>query len=177
MPDTLSHGKKSIVIDLKKKEGDGSYQTIIDMLGKIDVVLESYRPGVMEKLKLGPQDVWEHNPNIIYGRLTGFGSQGKLALLAGHDMTYLAYADVMKYFRRYRQNDDLDNVQKDKPVIPWNLMADFLGGSYYLFSQVLDRLAKQKLGYRSKDPNFNVIEASMMHTSKKLFQSDVNCKS
>ena len=174
--DNLTREKLSIVVDLKKKEGDNSFETIIKLLPHVDVILESYRPGTMERLGLGPKDVRKYNKNIIYGRLSGFGQNSAYKYLAGHDMTYLSMTGIFDLFRRYQQNDDKDNIQRDKPVIPWNLMADFMGGSYHLFVKVLERLVlrSQSLKTEVERLNDNVIDSSLMYDSAYIFKDILN---
>lgn len=92
--DTLSRGKRSIAVNLKKPEGR-------DLVRKLaissDVLIEPYRRGVMEKLGLGPENLLQENPKLIYARLTGFGQSGALADRAGHDINYLAISGEQKF--------------------------------------------------------------------------------
>ncbi|CAI2371727.1 unnamed protein product [Moneuplotes crassus] len=189
--DTLSKGK-SIIINLKKLEGENSRQIILDLLPKIDVIIEGYRPGTMEKLGLGPEDVKQATAqknsvdfvqlkrnkkfpdqslghikkDILYCRLSGFGQEGENHLIAGHDLSYLAKAGILKYIRRYGYNTK-DNPSKDKPVIPFNLVADFLAGSTLMFSQILKKLAEMKVGGIT-DPG--IIDTGLTQNSAYLFK-------
>lgn len=98
-----------------------------EIIPHIDVLLESYRPGVMEKLGLGPEQVHSINPKIIYARLSGFGQvQSKYRERAGHDINYLALTGVLNKFKRLAKGN--------APTIPANIVADFASGSLHLFS-------------------------------------------
>lgn len=105
-----------MVIDIKKTAG----QRIVQRLArKYDVIIEPFRPGVMEKLNLGPDLLCSTNPRLIYARLTGFGQQGRLANRAGHDLNYAAISGVLSMLGR----------EHEKPTAPINILADFAGGS------------------------------------------------
>ncbi|KAH8377424.1 hypothetical protein KR093_005400 [Drosophila rubida] len=114
--DVLYHGKSTVAINLKKTEGQG---IVRQLASKYDVILEPFRPGVMEKVNLGPAELCMANPRLIYARLTGFGQQGRLAARAGHDINYVAVSGVLSMLGR----------QHEKPTAPINLLADFAGGS------------------------------------------------
>ncbi|XP_030561496.1 alpha-methylacyl-CoA racemase [Drosophila novamexicana] len=114
--DVLYHGKRSLAVDLKKAAG----QRLVQQLAKkYDVIVEPFRPGVMEKLNLGPGQLCTDNPRLIYARLTGFGQKGRLAARAGHDLNYAAVSGVLSMLGR----------EHEKPTAPINLLADFAGGS------------------------------------------------
>jgi len=116
---TLQRGKKSIEVDLKSAEG---VELVLNMCEKADVIMEPYRPGVMERLGLGPDVVMKRNPNIIYGRMTGFGQQGKYANMAGHDANYVATSGLLSALGH----------PAGPPAAPLNLMGDFAGGGLML---------------------------------------------
>ena len=86
------HGRSILRIDLKRPEGA---ELLLSLAEKADVLIEGFRPGVMERLGLGPDELLARNPALIYGRMTGFGQDGPLAGRAGHDLTYLAYSGVL----------------------------------------------------------------------------------
>lgn len=114
--DVLHHGKRTLAVNLKRAEG----QKIVRQLSrKYDVIVEPFRPGVMENLNLGPNELCKENPRLIYARLTGFGQQGRLAPRAGHDLNYAAISGVLSMLGR----------KHEKPTAPINLLADFAGGS------------------------------------------------
>ncbi|XP_055916739.1 alpha-methylacyl-CoA racemase [Eupeodes corollae] len=113
----LSQGKRLLPVNLKEPHG----QNIIRKLCKsYDVLLEPFRPGVMEKLNLGPEILCKDNPKLIYARLTGFGQNGPLSKSAGHDINYVAISGVLSLLGR----------NKEKPTPPINIVADFAGGGF-----------------------------------------------
>lgn len=114
--DVLHHGKRTLAINLKKPKGQ---QIVRNLANKYDVIVEPFRPGVMESLNLGPKELCAANPRLIYARLTGFGQHGRLAPRAGHDLNYAAISGVLSMMGR----------QHEKPTAPINLLADFAGGS------------------------------------------------
>lgn len=113
--DLLGRGKRSVAIDLKKPEGAA---TVLRMAERADVLVEPFRPGVMERLGLGPEVVCERNPKLVYARLTGFGQDGPFARMAGHDINYIALSGALSLIGRRGEN----------PVPPVNLLGDFAGG-------------------------------------------------
>jgi len=105
------HGRSILKLDLKRPDGA---ELLLRLAEKADILIEGFRPGVMERLGLGPNIVLARNPALIYGRLTGFGQDGPLSHRAGHDITYLAYAGLLHAIGR----------QRAPPVPPLNLVAD-----------------------------------------------------
>ncbi|XP_016941365.2 alpha-methylacyl-CoA racemase [Drosophila suzukii] len=114
--DVLQHGKRTISVDLKNPKGQ---QLVRQLAKKYDVLIEPFRPGVMDKLNLGPTELFKANPRLIYARLTGFGQHGRLAPRAGHDINYAAISGVLSMLGR----------RHGKVTAPINLLADFAGGS------------------------------------------------
>lgn len=112
----LGHGKKSIALDLKRPEGVKIFK---ELCKRADVLIEPFRPGVMEKLGIGPDVLMADNPGLIYARLTGYGQNGQLADKAGHDINYVAISGILSLLKRDGGN----------PGPPINLAADFAGGS------------------------------------------------
>jgi alpha-methylacyl-CoA racemase len=112
-------GKRSVTIDLKKKEGA---EAALELIGKADALIEGMRPGVMERLGLGPDKALEKNPKLVYGRMTGWGQTGPLAERAGHDINYIALSGVLNAIGR----------KGGAPVPPLNLIGDFGGGGMLL---------------------------------------------
>lgn len=125
--DVLRRNRRSIVIDLRQPEGQ---QTVLAMVAKADVLLEGFRPGVTERLGLGPDDCLAVNPRIVYGRMTGWGQTGPLAQAAGHDINYIALTGALGAIGR----------AGDAPIPPVNLVGDFGGGSTFLVIGVLAAL-------------------------------------
>jgi len=117
--DIISRGRRSIALDLKQPE---SIQTVLDLAAKADVLIEGFRPGVTERLGLGPDACFARNPRLIYGRITGWGQDGPLAHAAGHDLNYIALTGALHAI----------GCEGDAPVPPLNLVGDFGGGGMYL---------------------------------------------
>jgi alpha-methylacyl-CoA racemase len=115
----MMRGKRSVTLDLKQP---GSKEVTLELLGSADALIEGFRPGVMERLGLGPDAVLARNPKLVYGRMTGWGQTGPLAPRAGHDINYIALAGVLSAFGR----------RGEAPVPPLNLVGDFGGGGMLL---------------------------------------------
>jgi alpha-methylacyl-CoA racemase len=116
--DVTSRGRRSIALDLKTPE---AVEACLKLMEQADVVFEGFRPGVMERLGLGPDVALKRNPKLVYGRMTGWGQTGPYANAAGHDMNYIAITGALHAIGT-----------KDKPVPPLNLVGDFGGGALYL---------------------------------------------
>ncbi|XP_071564541.1 alpha-methylacyl-CoA racemase isoform X4 [Temnothorax nylanderi] len=114
--DCIGHGKRSIALNLKSEKGINIFKKLSN---QSDVVIDTYRRGVMEKLKIGPKELMATNKKLIYARLTGYGQSGSYADMAGHDINYLGLSGLLSLFGRYNE----------KPTPPVNLAADFGGGS------------------------------------------------
>lgn len=128
--EVLARGRRSLGVNLKKPEG---VEACLKLLEQADILLEGYRPGVMERLGLGPELVLKRNPALVYGRMTGWGQHGPLAHAAGHDLNYIALTGALHAIG-----------PKDKPVPPLNVVGDFGGGSLYLAFGVLAALHHAK---------------------------------
>jgi alpha-methylacyl-CoA racemase len=125
--DPLMRGRSSMVLDLKSPAGA---ERLLRILGHADVLLEGYRPGVMERLGLGPEVCHRVRPSLLYGRMTGWGQSGPLAATAGHDLNYMAITGALHAMG-----------EPDRPPRPpLNLVGDFAGGSLYLVMGVLSGL-------------------------------------
>lgn len=122
--DMLNRNKRSLAIDLKRSEG---VKTVADMIADADALIEGFRPGVMEKLGLGPDVFHERNPRLVYGRMTGWGQTGPLAHAAGHDVNYIAITGALAAI----------GPAGGPPTVPLNLIGDFAGGTLYLAMGVL----------------------------------------
>ena len=121
--DVLNRSRRSVAVDIKHPDGR---QLVLDLVAQADVLIEGFRPGVMERLGLGPDDLAAVNPALVFGRMTGFGQTGPLAQAAGHDINYIAVAGV------------LDPIgPTERPVIPLNLVGDFGGGGMLLVVGIL----------------------------------------
>lgn len=117
--EAMHRGRRSIAVDLKHPEG---VATVKRLVASADVLIEGYRPGVMERLGLGPQTCLATQPRLIYGRMTGWGQQGPMAQAAGHDINYIAITGALHAIGN----------GAGKPVPPLNLVGDFGGGALYL---------------------------------------------
>lgn len=113
--DTLNRGRRSVALDLKSPEG---IEVLLDLVGEADALLEGYRPGVCERLGIGPDVCLERNPRLVFARMTGWGQDGPYADRAGHDINYIALAGALDAIGR----------AGDKPLPPLNLVGDFGGG-------------------------------------------------
>lgn len=122
--DLLNRGKRSIAVDLKAPEGLEVVRRLID---QADALVEGFRPGVMEKLGLGPERFEISNPRLVFGRMTGWGQSGPLAAAAGHDINYIAITGALHAIGR----------EGAPPTVPLNLVGDFGGGSLYLALGIL----------------------------------------
>jgi len=132
--DVLHRGRRSLALDVKSAEG----RAVVERLAQqADAVIEGFRPGVMERLGLGPDALLKCNPKLVIGRMTGFGQSGPLAQAAGHDINYIALAGVLHAIGRKGQ----------APVPPLNLIGDFGGGGMFLaFGVVCALLEAQRSG-------------------------------
>lgn len=139
----LNRGRRSIAIDLKNSQGVDTVKKLVD---QADVVIEGFRPGVMERLGLGPEECLERNPRLVFGRMTGWGQHGPLAHAAGHDINYISIGGALGAMGH-----------PDRPPSPpLNLVGDFGGGAMYLLAGVLAALVE-----RASSDKGQVIDAAM----------------
>lgn len=148
--DVMFRGRRSLALDLKKPE---AVDAVKRMLRGADVLIEGFRPGVMERLGLGPEVCLELNPRLIYGRMTGWGQTGPLAREAGHDINYIALSGVLHAIGR----------KGGAPEIPLNLIGDFGGGAMYLAFGIMCALHEAKSSGRGQ-----VVDAAMVDGSTSL---------
>jgi len=142
--DLLNRGRRCITIDLKQPLG---VETLLRLLESCDALLEGFRPGVMERLGLGPEVCLERNPGLVYGRMTGWGQTGPLANAAGHDINYIALAGALHPIGR----------RGEPPTIPLNLVGDFGGGGLMLAFGVVCALLE-----RGRSGKGQVVDAAMV---------------
>src|SRR5580700_9831151 len=135
-------GRKVVELDLKSKD---AIAQVLDLLSHADALIEGFRPGVMERLGLGPDVVQARNPRLVYGRMTGWGQEGPLAQAAGHDINYISVTGALAAIGT-----------KEKPVLPLNLVGDFGGGALYLVVGVLAALLEA-----SRSGKGQVVDAAM----------------
>ncbi|MFI9423510.1 CaiB/BaiF CoA transferase family protein [Streptomyces achromogenes] len=125
--DLTNRNKRSVVVDLKAPDGPAR---VLDLAERADILLEGYRPGVAERLGVGPGDCHARNPSLVYGRMTGWGQDGPLAHRAGHDIAYIALTGTLGMIGR----------PGEPPAVPANLLGDYAGGALYLVVGVLAAL-------------------------------------
>jgi alpha-methylacyl-CoA racemase len=142
MKSIAGRGRKVIELDLKDK---AAIAQVLDLLAGADALIEGFRPGVMERLGLGPDIVLARNPKLVYGRMTGWGQEGPLAQAAGHDINYISITGALAAIGT-----------KEKPVPPLNLAGDFGGGALYLAVGVLAALLEA-----SRSGQGQVVDAAM----------------
>ena len=132
--DLLLRGRKALALDLKNR---AATEVVLGLIGQSDAVIEGFRPGVMERLGLGPDVCLARNPKLVYGRMTGWGQDGPLSHAAGHDLNYIALTGALNAIGRKGQ----------LPAPPLNLLGDFGGGAAYLaFGMVCALLEAQRSG-------------------------------
>ncbi len=128
--DFLNRGRRSVALDLKSQVG---VDRCLQLISRADILIEGFRPGVMERLGLGPDVCQSRNPGLVYGRMTGWGQEGPLAHAAGHDINYIALSGV------------LHSIGSDEHVVPpLNLVGDFGGGAMYLAFGVICALFESR---------------------------------
>lgn len=146
----LNRGRRSAAIDLKKPEGLAAVKRLVS---QADVLIEGFRPGVTERLGLGPDDCQALNPRLVYGRVTGWGQEGPLAHAAGHDINYIALAGVLGAI----------GPKDGSPVPPLNLVADYGGGALYLALGILCALLEARTSGLGQ-----VVDATMVDCAASL---------
>ncbi|MFD6348414.1 CaiB/BaiF CoA transferase family protein [Streptomyces roseolus] len=146
----LNRGRRSAGLDLKKRE---AVEAVLGLVRAADVLVEGFRPGVAEKLGLGPEDCLAVNPALVYGRMTGWGQEGPLAHDPGHDVNYVALTGVLHSI----------GPAGGPPTIPLNLAGDLGGGSLYLALGVLSALLESRGSGRGQ-----VVDAAMVDGSASL---------
>jgi alpha-methylacyl-CoA racemase len=146
--DPLLRNRRSVALNLKHPEG---LATALRLVAACDVLIEGYRPGVLERLGLGPAECLQRNPRLVYGRITGWGQTGPLALAAGHDLNYIALTGALH----------LTGVPGGKPVPPLNLVGDFGGGAMLLLSGVLAALLESRLSGKGQVVDAAIVDGTV----------------
>jgi alpha-methylacyl-CoA racemase len=146
----LNRGRRSIALDLKRPE---AIEALLKMVEKADALIEGFRPGVTERLGLGPDVCLKRNPRLVYGRMTGWGQEGPLAHAAGHDINYIALSGALGSIGR----------RGEAPVPPLNLVGDFGGGALYLALGVVAGLLEAQ-----KSGKGQVVDAAMVDGAASL---------
>lgn len=150
--DPMLRGRRHVAVDLKEPAGR---ELVLRLASGADVLLEGHRPGVAERLGVGPADCQARNPRLVYGRVTGWGQDGPLAQRAGHDINYIALSGALHAIGR----------PGERPVPPLNLVGDFGGGSMLLVVGVLAALWE-----RERSGEGQVVDAAMVDGSSLLLQ-------
>ncbi|MBM3568649.1 MAG: CoA transferase [Alphaproteobacteria bacterium] len=140
----LNRGRRSVAVDLKHRDG---VETVLKLVERADALIEGFRPGVTERLGLGPEECRQRNPRLVYGRMTGWGQEGPLAHAAGHDINYIALAGALEPI----------GLEGTRPVPPLNLVGDFGGGAMFLAVGVLAALIEAKRSGQGQ-----VVDAAMV---------------
>lgn len=148
--DVSARGKKSIVLDLKSPTGK---EALLRLVEKADALIEGYRPGVTEKLGIGPDQCHARNPKLVYGRMTGWGQTGPLSHTAGHDINYIALTGALHAVGR----------PGEKPAVPLNLFGDMGGGGMLLVSGLLAAMLEAQ-----KSGKGQVVDAAMVDGAAQL---------
>ena len=148
--DIHNRSKRSITADLKNKD---TISEILKLIDQVDVVFEGYRPGVMEKLGLGPDVCLERNPKLVYGRMTGWGQKGPMSNLAGHDINYISLSGALNSIGRKDSN----------PIPPLNLIGDYGGGGMHLAFGIVSGLI-----HSLKTGEGQVVDSAMVDGSLSL---------
>ncbi len=142
--DPIQRNRRIIEADLKNPD---DIEKVLSLLERADVLIEGFRPGVTERMGLGPDVVLERNPRIVYGRMTGWGQEGPLANAAGHDINYISLTGVLHAIGR----------QGERPVPPLNMVGDFGGGSMFLLFGILSALVERGVSGKGQ-----VVDAAMV---------------
>ncbi len=148
--DVSARGKKSVALNLKEQQG---VETFLRMVENVDVVIDPYRPGVCEKLGIGPEACMARNPRLIFCRMTGWGQEGPLAKAAGHDINYISITGALY----------ATGSRDEKPVLPLNLVGDMGGGGMLLVTGVLAALLET-----SNSGKGQVIDVAMVDGAAQL---------
>jgi alpha-methylacyl-CoA racemase len=150
--DPMLRNRRFVIADVKSDEGRA---LVLKLVAKADVLIEGYRPGVTERMGLGPQDCAKVNERLIYGRMTGWGQTGPRSKQAGHDINYISLNGVLHAIGR----------ANERPVPPLNLVGDFGGGSMFLLLGILSALFERQTSGKGQ-----VVDAAMIDGSSVLVQ-------
>lgn len=150
--DQMQRGRRAVAANLKDP---ADIEKVLGLIAKADVLIEGYRPGVTERMGLGPDECLSRNPKLIYGRMTGWGQDGPLANTAGHDLNYISLTGILHAIGR----------AGERPVPPLNLVGDFGGGSMFLVFGILAAMHEATVSGRGQ-----VVDAAMIDGSTLLAQ-------
>ncbi|RLK62290.1 CaiB/BaiF CoA transferase family protein [Actinokineospora cianjurensis] len=150
--DPLTRGRRWIGVDVKSPEG---LDLVLRLVDRADVLVEGFRPGVAERMGLGPDALLARNPRLVYGRITGWGQDGPLATAAGHDINYIAVAGAL----------DPIGQAGHKPTVPLNLLGDFGGGGLLLAMGVLAALVERQASGQGQVVDASMVEGAALLTT------------
>jgi len=148
--DINNRGKQSVALDLKKPDG---VAVALDLIAKADVLIEGFRPGVMERMGLGPDVCQARNPGLVFARMTGWGQHGPMAQMAGHDINYVGLTGFLNATGR----------ANDVPTPPINIAADYAGGTMFLLFGIMSALWERQTSGKGQ-----VIDAAMVDGASAL---------
>ena len=148
--DLLGRGKRSVLVDLKSPDGSAAVRALA---GRADILIEGFRPGVAERLGVGPADCHAVNPALVYGRMTGWGQDGPLAQRAGHDIAYIALAGALH---------TIGPTADGPPVPPLNLLGDYGGGGMLLIVGVLAALLRARATGRGEVVDASIVDGAAL---------------
>lgn len=148
----FDRGQRSIAVDLKDPRGVDIVRGLVD---DADILVEGFRPGVAERLGVGPKDCQGWNPRLVYGRLTGYGQHGPMAQAAGHDINYVALAGALEPIGR----------AGERPLPPLNLVADFAGGGFLLVIGLLAALREREFSGKGQVVDASMVEGAALLTT------------
>ncbi|MFM7010157.1 MAG: CaiB/BaiF CoA transferase family protein [Betaproteobacteria bacterium] len=162
--DIVGRSRKTILLDLKRPE---AIEQVLDLLSHADALVEGFRPGVMERLGLGPSAVFARNMGLVYGRMTGWGQEGPLSQAAGHDINYIGLSGALAAIGK----------RDEPPSPPLNLVGDYGGGSLYLVMGILAALLEARTSGQGQvvdaaicDGVLSLMTNNHAHTLRGLYQ-------
>lgn len=148
----LDRGQRSVAVNLKDPAG---VEAVLRLVETADVLVEGFRPGVAERLGVGPTECAERNPGLVYGRMTGYGQDGPLAHAAGHDINYIALAGALEPIGR----------SGERPIPPLNLLGDFAGGGFLLVIGILAALQERQASGKGQVVDAAMVDGAALLTS------------
>ncbi len=150
--DPTRRGRAAIAVDLKHPEGR---ELVLSLAERADALIEGYRPGVLERLGLGPEDIHARNPRVVYGRMTGYGQDGPMASVAGHDINYIALGGALGAMAR----------KGERPLFPLNLVGDYGGGGMLLAFGIVCGLLEARTSGQGQVVDAAMVEGTALLTS------------
>jgi alpha-methylacyl-CoA racemase len=150
--DPTRRGRQSIALDLKSADGR---EALLGLSERADALIEGFRPGVMERLGVGPEDIRARNPRLVYGRMTGYGQEGPMSQVAGHDINYISLAGVLGASRR----------TGDRPMFALNLVGDYGGGALFLAFGVVCGILEARRSGQGQTVDAAMVDGAALLTS------------